>query len=132
MCIGCILLLILVAGLAGLLLAFPRTRKLARFVWVGVACLFLLFLAKSIRNGMGYAKVQRGDTREQVIRSLGQPDAIRPAWPYIGWDTDESLHKNNGECVEEFLYFSVFTVRCWWVGFDKDGKVNAKYSAVSY
>lgn len=63
----------------------------------------------------GFIRIQAGDTKEQVIKQLGQPHEISPCFH----PSDES--ESQRICFEVFWYYS-FLER-WGVYFDKQGKV---------
>jgi hypothetical protein len=69
----------------------------------------------------GFSRVQVGDTKEQVIKQLGQPAEIAPCFHYH--DETELGRK----CAEDFWYYS-FMER-WGVSLDANGKViHTNYS----
>ena len=62
-----------------------------------------------------FIRVQVGDSKDQVIKQLGQPGEVSPCFH----PREESELQRN--CAEEFWYYS-FLER-WGISFDKDGKV---------
>ena len=63
----------------------------------------------------GFSRVQAGDTKDQIIKQLGQPGEISPCFHPSG----ES--EFGRKCAEVFWYYS-FLER-WGVYFDIDGRV---------
>lgn len=70
-----------------------------------------------------FARVQVGDTKEQVITQLGQAGEVSPCFH----PREESELQR--KCAEEFWYYS-FLER-WGVSFDGDGRVIHKTYSVS-
>ncbi len=62
-----------------------------------------------------FAMVQVGDTKEQVIKQLGQAGEVSPCFHP---SKESELER---KCAEEFWYYS-FLER-WGVSFDRDGRV---------
>lgn len=63
----------------------------------------------------GFIRVQAGDTKDQVIKRLGQPAEVSPCFH----PSDESALQR--VCAEELWYYS-FMER-WNIAFDADGRV---------
>ena len=64
---------------------------------------------RSVLREKAFAKVEIGNTREQVVALLGSPD---------------EAEKCPRECDDEYFYY-VFMQK-WMIHFDKDGKVIEK------
>ena len=83
------------------------------------------------RYDLGFAAIVRGMTSEDVTTAMGQPHAVRQGESVI---LTSMAWNNNGygqgnPCDFEYVYRAktVLLRVDWIIGFDKDGKVIAKY-----
>ena len=72
----------------------------------------------------GFLAVQVGDSKDEVIKQLGQPGEITPCFHP---SSESELER---KCSDEFWYYS-FLER-WGISFDKDERVIHKTYNVSY
>lgn len=74
--------------------------------------------------------LQRGTSRQEIVRELGNPSTSEACGENLWWGDDGNfLGKNQGECVEWIRYD--FILEAWAFGFSKDGRVVSKYHYVS-
>ena len=77
-----------------------------------------------------FDSINQGDSKEDVVAALGQPDEIRRCPDTLYWGGDHKLlGPNSGQCVEEFYYSSM--PGGWSVGFSSSGQAVHKYAYVS-
>lgn len=96
----------------------------------------LLLVAGSVfiamRNaalGSGFDRTIRGELRSDVIRRLGKPTvSYSNCSEEVVW-LDERVA--SGICAREVRYDAVLLPKYWTIGFDKAGRVVAKYEHVS-
>jgi hypothetical protein len=74
-----------------------------------------------------YERVARGDSESQVLSLFGKPDRVTGPPENVAWDSDVSLHANQGECVRVFWYIPPIALEQYTVGFDAGGRVVSKY-----
>ena len=72
----------------------------------------------------GYEAVQVGDSKDEVIKQLGQPAEIAPCYHP---SSESELQR---KCFDEFWYYSF--LQRWGISFDKDERVIHKTYSVSY
>ncbi len=85
--------------------------------------------AKIDARDQAFERATREDTKESILRSLGQPDRVAPCGSELSWNGAESF-KNDGRCVESWSYKGGVLIR-YEVSFDTNGRVIAKYRFVS-
>jgi hypothetical protein len=80
-----------------------------------------------------FTRVQRGDSQLQVLALLGRPFRVTGVPKNIAWDSEDSIHANRGECIQEFWYAPILQIAGeeWTVGFDVHSNVVSKYRYVS-
>jgi hypothetical protein len=74
-----------------------------------------------------YERVARGDSESRVLSLFGKPDRVTGPPENVAWDSDLSLHANQGECVRVFWYIPPIALEQYTVGFDAGGRVVSKY-----
>ena len=100
-----------------------KTKVLVLVLLVSIGFLAGLYVREQ-RLKAGFLRIQEGDTREQVIKQLGQPGEVSPCFH----PSDQSELQRN--CAEEFWYYS-FLER-WGISFDAEGRVIVTTYNVSY
>ena len=74
-----------------------------------------------------YERVARGDSEARVRALLGKPDRITGPPENVGWNSENSIKANHGECTREFWYVPPIALQEYTVGFDAHDKVVSKY-----
>lgn len=109
-----------------------KVKKRRRTVRLLVLCLLAIALAtwavscnvRKTRLKTTFAKIQIGDTKQNVVQALGQPSEIATC-------REPASNVNRSQtCVETYWYKS-FLVR-WGYAFNDEGKVVDKIHNVSY
>ena len=103
----------------------------------GIFVALLFFVAMPVinvvqqrQNSHAFDSINQGDSKEDVVLVLGQPDEVRICMDTLYWGGDHKrLGPNNGQCFEEFYYSSM--PGGWSVGFSANNKVVSKYTYVS-
>jgi len=81
-------------------------------------------------DSQAFDAIKQGDSKEEVVAVLGQPDEVRSCPDTLYWGGDHKrLGPNNGQCVEEYYYSSM--PGGWSVGFGNAGQAVHKYAYVS-
>jgi hypothetical protein len=103
----------------------PEQTKI-RVLTVAVAVLFAYGCGLSKAEFESrFAKVDDGQTRADVIRSLGEPTEVEPCT-----DAQHSFYQKKGlTCGEKLRYLKFLEV--WTVVLDADDKAVSKYNQVS-
>ncbi len=80
-----------------------------------------------------YAAVAHRDSEIRVLQLLGDPQHVTGQPQNIAWDSEDSIRRNDGECVREFWYAPPLTVvgEAWTIGFDEHSNVVSKYHYMS-
>jgi len=94
---------------------------------------FVYLLRCDHSQDKAYEMVARGDSEERVVGFLGHPLRVTGPPANVSWNSDGSVHPNNGECIREYWYQPSLSIagESMRIGFDKPGKVVSKYYYVS-
>jgi hypothetical protein len=84
-----------------------------------------LVLVHNSTLAAAFERVSLGQMREEVLAMLGTPDEIRPKCR----DSPSWMGRAvaSSSCDEEVQYEAMFLPKFWTVGFDREGRVIAKY-----
>ena len=76
-----------------------------------------------------YAVVARRDSVARVLQLFGPPHRTTGRPENVAWGTEDSIHRNTGECVREFWYSPPINIDggAWTIGFDSSSNVVSKY-----
>jgi hypothetical protein len=106
-----------------------KKRRIVAVVLAGVGVAAAAYVATGLVHNStlatAFERVSPGQKREEVLGMLGAPDESRskcrdsPSW--MGRAVATST------CAEEVQYEATFLPKFWTVGFDKEGRVIAKY-----
>jgi hypothetical protein len=106
------------------------TVRIRRWMLVSasIVVVFLVFAAiwyELTFYERAYAWLKPGASKAEVLRHWGKPGNIGVCFSTPSWD-GEPVKNSSMPCVEEFQYFSRFSIGEWDIGFDKTGKVVSK------
>ena len=91
--------------------------------WLG----YMLWLGN--HRSYEYEQVQKGNSETLVKQMLGAPDRISGPPKNVAWDSEDSIHANNGDCTQELWYAPPLSLdgEEWAIGFDRNGNTVSKY-----
>jgi hypothetical protein len=101
-----------------------------RWILVSASIIFILLVFVAIWYELtfysrAYAWLTPGATKAEVLKRWGKPGNVGACLPHPSWD-GYPVKNSSMPCVEEFEYFSRFSIGEWDIGFDKNGKVVSK------
>jgi hypothetical protein len=106
------------------------TTRIRRWVLVSASILVIVLVFATIWYELtfyerAYAWLKPGATKAEVLKRFGKPGNIDASCLPPSWDGD-AVDSSSMPCVEQFRYFTRFSIGEWDIGFDKNGKVVSK------
>jgi hypothetical protein len=98
-------------------------------VLVGAAW-FGLALWRGHAYTQAFAAVTRGDSEARILQLFGHPHRVTGGPENVAWGSEDSIHRNRGDCVRVFWYSPPINIDggAWTIGFDGSSNVVSKYN----